>query len=271
MRYGIAASDIDDTLLRSDLTISQTTKDTILNFQAKGGVFVLSTGRMYPSARAIAKELGLKGYLVSYQGAVVSDLATDRILVDEALDSKEATVLLRELEEGGGQLQIYDREHLYVRERTPETVAYERVCRVEAIELHECLSEYVARTGMRPTKILAINTPEVTGEQLCRMKERYGDEFYFCISKPTFLEILKKGVSKASGIERVATEYGMSLADVFAVGDSDNDIPMIRAAALGVAVANASLELKSVADLVTVSNDEDAVALLLRLNMQDRL
>ena len=62
MRYRIAASDIDDTLLRSDLTISQSTKDTILNFQARGGVFVLSTGRMYPSARALAGELG-----VSYQ------------------------------------------------------------------------------------------------------------------------------------------------------------------------------------------------------------
>ena len=59
MRYRIAASDIDDTLLRSDLTISQSTKDTILNFQARGGVFVLSTGRMYPSARALAGELGL--------------------------------------------------------------------------------------------------------------------------------------------------------------------------------------------------------------------
>ena len=78
-------------------------------------------------------------------------------------------------------------------------------------------------------------------------------------------------MSTAAGIECVAAEYGLTMADVLAVGDSDNDIPMIRAAALGAAVANASPELKAAADLITLSNDEDAVALLLQLNMQDRL
>ena len=271
MRYRIAASDIDDTLLRSDLTISQSTKDTILNFQARGGVFVLSTGRMYPSARALAGELGLKGYLVSYQGAVVAELATGRILVDETMEPGAAAALLRKLEESGGQLHIYDRERLYVRERTPETAQYERVCGVEAVELHERLADHVERTGKRLTKILAINTPEATGVWLRQMREDFGEEFYLCTSKPYFLEILKKGVSKAAGIECVAAEYGLTMADVLAVGDSDNDIPMIRAAALGAAVANASPELKAAADLITLSNDEDAVALLLQLNMQDRL
>lgn len=271
MRYKIAACDIDDTLLRRDLTVSQSTKDTILNFQARGGVFVLSTGRMYPSARALAEELGLNGYLVSYQGAVVSELATGRILADEGMDASEAVVLLRELEKSGGRIQIYDRERLYVRERTRETVEYERMCGVKAEELHESLADYTERTGKRLTKILVIDTPEATRARNGRMKEKFGENFYFCISKPYFLEILKKGVSKAVGIERVAAEYGLTMADVMAVGDGDNDIPMIRAAALGVAVANASTELKAEADLIAPSNEEDAVALLLRLNLQDRL
>ncbi len=130
MRYRLAASDIDDTLLRSDLTISQATRDTILNFQAQGGVFVLSTGRMYPSARKLAEELGLKGYLVSYQGAIVSELASGKILVNKAIAPDAAVRLLEELETTGGPLPVYDSAHLFVCERTPETAEYERVCRV---------------------------------------------------------------------------------------------------------------------------------------------
>ncbi len=142
---------------------------------------------------------------------------------------------------------------------------------MQACVLHEKLSDYVRRTRLAAVKILMIHTPETTAKLLGKMREKHGREFYICTSKPYFLEILQKDVSKAAGIRKVAELYGLTMADVMAVGDSDNDISMIREAALGAAVANAAPELKAIADLVTLSNDEDAVAHLIRLNLENKL
>jgi hydroxymethylpyrimidine pyrophosphatase-like HAD family hydrolase len=83
-------------------------------------------------------------------------------------------------------------------------------------------------------------------------------------SHPCNLEINPIGISKASGIEEVCRLIGISMSEVVAMGDSLNDMAMIKAAGLGVAMGNAQEELKAAADLVTVTNNEHAVAKIIR-------
>ncbi len=79
-------------------------------------------------------------------------------------------------------------------------------------------------------------------------------------SHPSNVEVSGPGVSKKSGVERVCAELNISMAEVMAIGDNHNDLELIKAAGLGVAVDNASPDLKAAADALTKSNAEDGVA-----------
>ena len=86
------------------------------------------------------------------------------------------------------------------------------------------------------------------------------DRSSYIRSEYELYEILPKGSCKGEGLRRLAAHLGIPMEKTIAIGDYDNDVSMIRAARLGVAVANAVPEAKAAADLVTVSNDESAIA-----------
>lgn len=77
---------------------------------------------------------------------------------------------------------------------------------------------------------------------------------------PNFADINVKGVSKAAGMKVMVDYFGLDISQTVAFGDGGNDIAMLRAAGIGVAMGNASDTVKSNADYVTVSVDEDGVA-----------
>lgn len=79
-------------------------------------------------------------------------------------------------------------------------------------------------------------------------------------SHPFNIECNPKGINKASGLREVCKLYGINMSEVVAIGDSLNDVAMIREAGLGVAMGNAQEEVKKIADIVTATNDEDGVA-----------
>lgn len=83
-------------------------------------------------------------------------------------------------------------------------------------------------------------------------------------SHPSNIEVSAEGVSKRSGLERLCTELGIQLSEVMAIGDSHNDLDMLRAVGLGVAMGNGSDEVKEAADEITKTNAEDGVALAIQ-------
>ena len=86
-------------------------------------------------------------------------------------------------------------------------------------------------------------------------------------SHPSNIELNPLGISKASGVEAVCQLLGIRMSEVIAMGDSENDITMIREAGLGVAMGNAQDEVKRIADITTVTNNEHAVAKIIRTYM----
>ena len=85
-------------------------------------------------------------------------------------------------------------------------------------------------------------------------------KFDFIRSERTLFEILPKGVDKSLSLKKISEHLKIDISHTVAIGDYDNDVAMIRAAGLGVAVSNASPSAIAAADLVTVSNDEHAIA-----------
>ena len=92
------------------------------------------------------------------------------------------------------------------------------------------------------------------------MKARLGKPFSIYRSEPYFLEIMPKGIDKAQSLERLLETIGLGREQMIACGDGYNDLTMIRYAGLGVAMENAILPLKNVADYITLSNNDDGIA-----------
>ena len=262
MKYRLLASDFDDTLLRSDGTISEHTKQVIRDFEARGGVFFIDTGRMMPSILKEMKRVGFEGIVVGYAGALILDTRSGEILHESLIPCEAAVEIAAELEALGLQLQAYVGEELLVNRVNEYTAAYEKACDVTARELGVPVSEYLKKNGISPYKVLAFAEPDLVKKEVAHINAEH-PELYACYSKPYFIEVMRRGTNKARAIQIVADKFGILVDETIAVGDSNNDVPMIAFAGLGAAVANAGSEAKEAADVITDSNDEEGVAHLI--------
>ena len=260
MKYKIVCTDFDDTLLRDDNTISKYTMDTINKYIEKGGIFLINTGRMMASIVKRARELGLKGKIVGYNGAMIYDLDTDKIVYKEPIDYKDAADLLKTLEELNLIIHIYIEDALYYKENTERSRNYEKISNVSGVCLNKVLSEYVLENKVNPTKILAFAEPETVTELIKKSKEILPDKFFCCSSRPYFFEALKFGINKGTALKVVADSLNVKMEEIMAFGDSLNDNPMLEAAGFSFAVKNATEETKKAAKFMCESNNEDGVA-----------
>ena len=123
----------------------------------------------------------------------------------------------------------------------------------------------VALVSGRPVnKLLLCGPPASIDKILARLDEQYGDMLNLFPSEPFFGEIMPKGIDKGYSLGRLAEGLGLSADQIIACGDSGNDIPMIRYAGLGVAMANALPQVKEAADYITLSNREEGVLHVIR-------
>ena len=110
------------------------------------------------------------------------------------------------------------------------------------------------------SKFMMIDHPEILDECVKKIPQEYYEKYTIVRSTPFFLEILRPEANKGSGISLLAKELGLKQEEIICVGDAGNDKHMIEYAGLGVAMGNATDEIKEMADYVTLSNDEDGVA-----------
>jgi Cof subfamily protein (haloacid dehalogenase superfamily) len=261
MRYPLVATDMDGTLLSSNLNISDYTKSVIDRYRKKGGTFVVSTGRMYSSFYNTAARLGIaEGPVIAFQGAYIKDMSDGSLLYHKTLPIETSVKVLSELEKENIALQIYFDDKLFVKERTKETQMYETACEINAYELKQTLSDYVAKNNIDLTKILAITDEEKVKQLNRKYPPLYGGEVEFHISRPCFFEVVAKGSDKGSAVEFLCRKMGLTADDVITFGDNYNDVTMLKFANLSFAVENANDAAKAAAKHICPSNDDDGVA-----------
>lgn len=271
MQYSLICSDFDGTLLRSDGKVGERTVKAIAAFQERGGVFAVCTGRMLPAILPEVKKLGLTGLVASFNGSLISDIESGKILRFDGFAPKEAASLLRELEKENLRLHAYSADTLFVNYRDEFLSLYEKACHVTG-QQKPCLSAFIAGVEFIVPKIVIVIEPEREEELFSRVTEKFGGEYYVTTSSTFLIEISPKGHDKGSAIRFLSEYYSIPIEKSLALGDQFNDLPMLEAAGKGVAVGNAAEELKRKADLVTVSNDEDAVGVIIEQfsNEQDK-
>ncbi len=261
INYPLIVSDYDGTLLRSDDRVSEETKEKIHEYIAAGGKFAICSGRLLESVLKKAKELGLKGLVGAYQGAVIADIESGEVLSEGYIPAEKAALICRKCEALGLHTHIYEIENYYTNMAGDKLKYYEKLCGVKGILVdRQPLSEFLLEKNMRVQKILVLvdeNEKESTYQAL---NEAFGQEFYVTYSAAFLVELTNKACSKATAVEFLANYYGVPVERTVAVGDHFNDLPMIARAGLGIAVANADEKLKAEADVVLeASNDENAI------------
>jgi len=253
--YKLIAIDLDDTLLNDDNEISSATKEALVAAAEQGVILTLATGRMYASAAAIAAGLGLAVPLITYQGALVKHPQDGAVLYQRDVPNDVAAGVYEYCKSHGLHLQAYVNDQLYVAEENDKVISYSLLSKIPYI----VEPDFAAILQQPQTKLLMIDDPDRLDIAALELNKLFGDKAHITKSKPHFLEVMHAEGTKGSALKFLANYFGCSIEETIAIGDSWNDHDMVEVAGLGVAVANAVDALKTVADYITASNNEDGV------------
>ena len=260
-RPRLIVSDLDGTLLRSDETISDATIAELGRWAAVGVPLVIATGRPPRWMLGVRSRLG-RGTAVCCNGAVLLDLEPFTVLEEHSLqpaDLQAITGGLRERQPGTWFAVEYGDQFRH------EPI-YQPRWDVDAPGVAEAtLEEMVARPV---AKLLARHEDLPRDEFVALVAEVVGDRATVTNSSSDALaEISARGVTKATGLARVAADLGIAAADVVYFGDMPNDVPAFDWVREGgghaVAMAQAHPEVLAAATDVTLGNDDDGVAAFL--------
>lgn len=257
----IIAMDLDDTLLKQDLTISDRTVSVLARCVGLGILPVLASGRAPEAMYPYAKRIGItemKSYIVANNGSQIimsdtRDLVYERFLPEEvALEAFRMTV------DAGLSCHIYDDKNIYVSRETEYSDRDFRLSGLKPVVPPEF--EEVIRRGVY--KLVIPGHPEFVIPVEAEFKVLFRDRATVFVSKPFFLEVLPLNAGKGEALQEIAENFlGISRDEVMAFGDSMNDESMIRYAGISVAMNNSRQEILDLAKFTTDhTNDEDGIA-----------
>jgi Cof subfamily protein (haloacid dehalogenase superfamily) len=256
----LIALDLDGTLLSRGKTVSMRTQQVLTGLMADGCHVVVATGRPFEVLALFCQGLSLTAPQVVLNGAAIHDPVAGRDLRRRTMtvDGVErATEFFRERDI---PLAIFTTVGLYLDARIPN----QHLWQPAPLPPPHDLAEIARFRDYQVLKIAAHAEPGVVDELHPSAVEALGDELYVTRTAPTLVEALDPTVSKGEALRHVAGLLGVPREEIVAFGDSDNDLPMFAAAGLSVAMGNAPPEVKAAADLTTLSNEEDGIAVALQ-------
>ncbi len=267
-RYRLLALDIDGTLVNSQNEVTPRTRDALLEATAAGIRIVLATGRRYSRALPLVEPLGIDAPVVTSSGALIKRPQDHHTLYRAEFTGDLLPRLLSVAERAGYDAVLY-----------ADTFAdgFDYYCPTTDVE-HPLAREFFARNEKchRLWPELMTSPPDGvfagfcigTRDEMVALHERFtaelpGELYTHVLRSPRYLgfmcEIAPYGVTKWSGIRQLADEWNIPTEAICAVGDDINDIPMIEAAGLGIAMANAAPEVQAAANRIAPSHDEDGL------------
>lgn len=262
--------DIDGTLLNTGKIISEKTKQALIAAQEKGIKVILASGRPTTGMLELAEQLEMtkyEGFLVSYNGARVTDCLTKEVLFNQAMSIETGQAILEHLKNFDVIPMIDKEDYLYVNDvysgmlDLPDgafnIIEYE--ARGGNFKLSE-IDDLAAFATFPINKILIAAQPEYLQKIAPALHAPFDEIVTAAFSAPFYFEFTDKGIDKAKALNTVFPEMGIHSENIIEFGDGHNDRSIIEYAGIGVAMGNAVDALKEIADDVTLSCDEDGIA-----------
>lgn len=261
--YSIIALDLDGTLTNSEKIITLRTFDALMKAQREGVRLVLASGRPTFGIAALANQLQLAdygGYVLSYNGGRIIDWCEKTVIFSQVVDQKLVPILYDFAEKAQLPIVTYLPEVILASKNEGEYLAEEARINGMPVVVAQNFVEEAMQIAGGSTKFLIPGEPELLIQLESEMKAALSEQMEVFRSAPFFLELPPKGIDKAQSLQRLLTHLGLERESLMAFGDGFNDLSMIQFAGQGVAMANAVEEVKSIADFVTTSNEEDGIA-----------
>lgn len=258
--------DMDGTFLNPQGRVSQRNLEAVRAAQKAGIVFSIATGRFYENAALGIKDQGLDCPLITVNGGKIASSPFGDVIAEHVMSKESAMEAFRILEEQKADYYLFangrvairgfeDRHHSQMEfgdERMKEEAGISYLYGADA-----CLE--LIEDGIYKFYVHAYHDLEKLGRIRWALEQGI-TRSVLTHSGINNIEIMPMGVDKSSGVAELASYLGIGMDQVMTIGDQDNDLPMIRSAGWGVAMGNATDEVKQEARLVTLSNAEDGVA-----------
>ncbi len=269
MAIKLIGIDLDGTLLTSEKKV---TREAVAALQAAadhGIQVVISTGRFLSEFADLVRALPMMRYTVTCTGAEVLDLQTGESLARHAISDGELRRIYGKLRDLDAMVQIFSGRDGRIHNRAADLCRAERFCgpalapmvrRTHAAEAD--LDAFVSAYSGGTNKI-HIFFPDRSPKDTA-LSRLAGEPYALMESVENDLEIMAPGVDKGLGLRELAEHLGLDRSQVMAIGDSGNDVGMLRYAGTGVAMGNASREALEAAGQITDTNDRNGVALAVR-------
>lgn len=256
-------SDIDDTILDNNHQVDAHLRDTITELKKESIPFVLASARSPHGMFPIAQELNLGANPIAcYNGALIVEGNKEhyQTLIEHGLskaDVKKIVALIKKqfphisinFYSGGDwiveEIDQWVQIEADITKESPDIRNFDTLLTDDAIPIH---------------KLLLIANAQAIQEFFTYLKRVNFEDASFYLSKDNYLEVTSQSVSKENALLEIAKYYDISLSQTMAIGDNYNDIPMLKLAGLGVAMANAPQAVKNEADIETVSNNDNGVS-----------
>ncbi|AIM17405.1 MULTISPECIES: Cof-type HAD-IIB family hydrolase [Neobacillus] len=259
----LIALDLDGTLLKDDKTISAKTKNILKKAREQGHIVMIATGRPFRSSEMYYRELELNTPIVNFNGAFTHHpLDPNWGFFHEPLDIKVAKDIVetcRNFHFHNIIAEVMDDVYFHYHDQKLIEIFSLGNPNITTGDLVDYLKD-------SPTSML-IHTEE---DELKKIRDHLSEVHAEVIDHRSWaapwhvIEIIKSGLNKAVGLKKAADYYGIPAERVIAFGDEDNDLEMIEYAGHGIAMGNAIDQVKNIANDVTLTNEQDGVALYLK-------
>ena len=284
--YKLVAIDLDGTMLNRHGEISERTKETVRRCIEKGIEIVLASGRPIDSIKTIAGELGIKGYFIAGNGALVYDIQKDEMIYENYIKKEKVLEIIKICEENSIVYNVYtDKVILTTNLKFNVLYYYKENLKKEEnkqtnISIVENMYEYVE--NMKDDKFLKIticDENDAIFHSIIKKVKEISDIEILDISHMSrkiikqgteeipveyfYTEISASNVDKWEAIEFLRKRIGLEKEELMAIGDNINDKKMIENAGMGIAMKGSTMEILKIARDITETNDNDGVAIAL--------
>lgn len=268
MNLKIVFSDIDGTLINSERVFSNTTIKALKRIKDSIPVILISS-RMPSAIKHLQNSAGIENYpLISYNGGIV--MVNDKVVCDHAITYTIVKKIVGFNAQEKVHISLYNTNDWYVPKDdywtkreinntkiTPQILSNEKVLKLWEAD----------QKGAH--KIMCMGDPNDIDKIYDYMETHFGNELHLYRSKNTYIEIAAKHISKKTAVEYILEHVypKINIKNAAAFGDNFNDIEMLQAVGIGVAVANAKPEVHKIATHTTLAGTDDGVAHFLNKNI----
>lgn len=276
MKYKLICIDMDGTLLNNKHEVTDENKEAIKKASQMGIKIAITTGRIFCSAKHYSDIIGISTPIIASNGAYIREKDRDEVIYSNTIPNDLVIEIYNIIHKHGLKLSFNTCNTLISSYEIPENHAYRVMNKVVPDDnkvtfvVYKSIDDILPKYENQILKGIVIekDNTEALFKAKEELKEKFGDKLHVVSSDLYNIEIMLDTSTKGNAVKTLAEKFGFTSDEVICIGDSENDISMLKYAGMGVAMGNALDIVKEIADYVTEDNENSGVGKAISLLTQ---